>query len=298
MRSLEITTQIGCPLMCTFCPQDKLRQAYKNPEKKMSMETYCTVLDKLPLDVEIIFAGYTEPWANKLCTQFVTLALERGFNISIYTTLYNITKQECDELVIILKQYAAKIKQFWIHLPDRNGNMLGFRYDSDYAYTLAQIKQIKGLKVAEMTMDADSLPDPAIQIPTTPANWYLHTRANNLTVDNIKTQPVNLPPRYEYIVECTRNKEYQANVLLPNGDVMLCCMDYSLKHNLGNLLTSSYEEVINGAEVKNVAALNKKIGYSDQVLCRSCNDGFCHTPWNNKEVYEIVKQLDPDSLGL
>jgi radical SAM protein with 4Fe4S-binding SPASM domain len=99
-------------------------------------------------------------------------------------------------------------------------------------------------------------------------------------------------------VECTRNKEYQANVLLPNGDVMLCCMDYSLKHNLGNLLTSSYDEVINGNEVKKVAALNKKIGYSDEVLCRSCNDGFCHTPWNNKEVYEIVKQLDPDSLGL
>ena len=27
MNTLEITTQIGCPLMCTFCPQDKLRQA-------------------------------------------------------------------------------------------------------------------------------------------------------------------------------------------------------------------------------------------------------------------------------
>ena len=34
------------------------------------------------------------------------------------------------------------------------------------------------------------------------------------------------------------------NVLLPNGDVSLCCMDYGLDHVIGNLNTQSYEQVI------------------------------------------------------
>ena len=35
------------------------------------------------------------------------------------------------------------------------------------------------------------------------------------------------------------------NVLLPNGDVILCCMDYGLQHVLGNLLLSDYEPLFN-----------------------------------------------------
>ena len=297
MKSLEITTQVGCPLMCTFCPQDKLNRAYTHPEKKMTLETYSIVLDKLPLDVEIIFAGYTEPWANKLCNNFVELALAKGFIVSIYTTLYNISCNECDYLVNLLENYAVQIKQLWLHLPDSNHNMLGFRYDNDYEYTLSRIKQLKKVKVFEMTMDERSQVDPSIKIKTNPVSWYLHTRANNLNVANIKNQPVNLPPRYEYIVECTRNKNYHANVLLPNGDVILCCMDYGLKHKLGNLLTSSYEDIINGQEVQKISNSNNQIEFSNDTLCRTCNDGFCHTPWNNKKVYELVKKNNPESLG-
>jgi hypothetical protein len=34
------------------------------------------------------------------------------------------------------------------------------------------------------------------------------------------------------------------NVLLPNGDVSLCCMDYSLENILGNLNKQSFDEVV------------------------------------------------------
>ena len=39
--TLEITTMIGCPLMCTFCPQDNLRDAYGTADEKyMSLDTF------------------------------------------------------------------------------------------------------------------------------------------------------------------------------------------------------------------------------------------------------------------
>jgi organic radical activating enzyme len=296
MKTLEITTQVGCPLMCTFCPQDKLRQAYTDPTKKMSVETFTTVLSKLPKDVRIVFAGYTEPWANDLCNDFVELSLFAGFDIGIYTTLYNINPTQCDRLIGLIKQYSSQIKDFWVHLPDQNNNMLGFRYSEDFAYTLNCISQLGNVNY--MTMDADSVIDPEIKINVKTNSWYLHTRANNLTIETIKQQPVNLAPRYEYIVECTRNKQYHANILLPNGDVILCCMDYGLKHTLGNLLTQSYDEILNSPEIARVDKINNTIGFSEESLCKSCNDGYCRTPWNDKKVWDMVAKIDPDSLGI
>jgi hypothetical protein len=50
------------------------------------------------------------------------------------------------------------------------------------------------------------------------------------------------------------------NVLLPNGDVSLCCMDYQLTHILGNLFVQSYDDVV----PRHKACF---------PLCRSCENG-------------------------
>jgi len=294
MPSLEITTQIGCPLMCTFCPQDKLAKAYKDPVRKMTVETFQTVLNKLPLDYKIIFAGYTEPWANPLCSQFVLMALERNFNISIYSTLYNIDITQANDLAELLEKHHKQVDEFWIHLPDKNSNMRGFKYSEEYENVLRRMLSMKKISVYSMTMDAESIINPSIKTNVKPVNWYLHTRADNLTISDIRDQLINPPPKYEYIVECTRDKDLKSNILLPNGDVILCCMDYGLKHRLGNLLKSTLDEVINGSERLSVLELSGQLGYTDELLCKSCNDALCHTPWNNKKVYELVLAHNPE----
>jgi organic radical activating enzyme len=294
MPSLEITTQIGCPLMCTFCPQDKLNKAYRDPIRKMTIETFETVLKKLTPDYRIIFAGYTEPWANPLCNQFVSTALKQGFKISIYSTLYNISVAQADELATMLDQYHEQVVDFWIHYPDQNGNMRGFRYSEEYEQVLQRMLSMRHVRAFSMTMDAESKIHPSIKVDVHPTSWYLHTRADNLNLEDIKGQSVHMPPKYEYIVECTRDKDLKSNILLPNGDVILCCMDYGLKHRLGNLLESSLDQVINSVERNKVLNLSNQLGYTDQLLCKSCNDAYCHTPWNNKKVYEIVLKQDPE----
>jgi hypothetical protein len=56
---------------------------------------------------------------------------------------------------------------------------------------------------------------------------------------------------------CSRSPDHRINVMLPNGDVVLCCNDYGLKHKLGNLLTTNYED------------LNRTEHYE---LCHTCED--------------------------
>jgi hypothetical protein len=66
----------------------------------------------------------------------------------------------------------------------------------------------------------------------------MYSRAGNLDRDDV------IWVRREKISTCGCQERLYHNVLLPNGDVTLCCMDYSLKHLLGNLYERSYEEII------------------------------------------------------
>ena len=55
------------------------------------------------------------------------------------------------------------------------------------------------------------------------------------------------------------------NVLMPNGDVSLCCMDYGLDNIIGNLDNQSYEEVIPQAN-------------TCYDMCLSCENGAHPAP--------------------
>ena len=58
------------------------------------------------------------------------------------------------------------------------------------------------------------------------------------------------------------------NVLLPNGEIQLCCQDYSLEERLGNLLEMEYGE------------LHKTKKFTDYIMkgkapmCQRCSYGF------------------------
>jgi adenine C2-methylase RlmN of 23S rRNA A2503 and tRNA A37 len=74
MKSLEITTKIGCSNMCSYCPQQKIIRAYNDKETIMSLETFKICLDKVPKDVVIVFSGFCEPFLNPICIKMIKYA--------------------------------------------------------------------------------------------------------------------------------------------------------------------------------------------------------------------------------
>lgn len=65
-------------------------------------------------------------------------------------------------------------------------------------------------------------------------------------------------------------QELNHNILLPDGTVILCCMDYAMQHVMGNLLDSPYEEVVGEnkyIEIKERMRNNSK----RNTLCRKCS---------------------------
>jgi radical SAM protein with 4Fe4S-binding SPASM domain len=63
-------------------------------------------------------------------------------------------------------------------------------------------------------------------------------------------------------IECGWDNEFSRNVVLPNGDVYLCCMDYSLKHKIGNIYRTHYND-LNRKKLKGLMI-------EGDIICRKC----------------------------
>jgi Iron-sulfur cluster-binding domain len=269
--TMELTTMVGCPLMCSFCPQENLRTQYGTSTKYMSQLDLTKMLVKLPKDTRIDFSGMAEPWANPECTSMLEEVLYMGFDVAIYTTLYGM--KEPARVKKVLEDHKNQVKVFMLHLPDANKNMTGWKLTQEWMNALEVMMTLE-LPIGAMTMDKTGFVAPELQhiIGRLPS-WQGHTRADSLNLEQIGGQTnISITPHNSFSLTCASTPFYDRNVLLPNGDVVLCCMDYNLKHIIGNLLTQSYEEIFKGKPLLDLIEINESPEYSKCSICKSCEN--------------------------
>jgi hypothetical protein len=269
---MELTTMIGCPLMCTFCPQDNLRTNYGKGIKYMQPVDLVKVLVKLPKNTRIDFSGMSEPWANPECTQMLEMVLYMGFKVAIYTTLYGMTDPE--RVRKVLESHPEQVEVIMLHLPDANGNMKGWKNNEEWQRAAAVISHTNvPCGVGAMTMDKNGVVHPDLQpMVGRLAGWVGHTRADSLDPEQVAGQALSVTPRNDFALTCRSTPFYDRNVLLPNGDVVLCCMDYNLKHIIGNLLTQTYDEMMEGKPLQDLIKMNEADGFDKCSICKSCEN--------------------------
>jgi len=277
--TLEITTMIGCPLMCNYCPQDNLRDAYgKQDDKYMSLDTFKQVLNGVDVGVRIDFSGMAEAWVNPEATKMLEYCLQRGHRVAIFTTLYNWSRADTDAVAELLVEYADQVDTVSIHYPDNLGNMRGWRYTEDWEYALHVVRAVcqhAGIKNEGMTMSGlGEVHDDLSHLGIRMWNWSGHDRAGSLPLEQVKEQQVQIAPRHTGPIRCGKTPRYDQNVVLPNGDVVLCCMDYDNKHVLGNLKQYTMEEIRRQDPFKNILKENAQDRFSTNSLCRTCTDAI------------------------
>ena len=269
---MELTTMIGCPLMCTFCPQDNLRTQYGTSIKYMQPMDLMTVLSKLPKNTRIDFSGMSEPWANPACTTMLEMVLYMGFDVAIYTTLYGMTEPE--KVKKVLESHPNQVKVVMLHLPDNNGNMKGWKATQEWMNAFEMMVTLNvPCGVGAMTMDGSGLVHELLQSKVGRlGGWRGHTRADSLDVNQIQNQPISITPMNTFPLTCASTPFFDRNVLLPNGDVVLCCMDYNLKHIIGNLLIQKYDDIMNGEKLAEIIKWNEADGFNKCSICKSCEN--------------------------
>lgn len=231
------------------CPQKLLLSRYEG-RKDLAFEDFKTAVDKVPAGTRIDFSGMCEPFANRQCADMILYAADKGFPLALYTTLQGATLEDYERLRDVRYEVVT------IHLPDNNGRS-HFNITDEYLTLLS----LWGTNNYSCHGDIDDRVLPYL-------NWYgrnlitfMHDRAGN-----VECRPhISIDPgRDMYCVTSGKNMDH--NVLLPNGEVLMCCMDYGMTGIFGNLFVQEYKDVINSpAACEMRATLN-----CGESICRHC----------------------------
>jgi len=266
--TMEFTTSIdtknGCVVDCVFCPQRTLQKVYKG-ERFLSLENFKQCVDKIPQEVRITFAGFTEPWLNPKCTDMLLYAKEKGHQISVFTTGIGMTIEDLERIKDI--KFAGQPNGgFTLHLPDQE-RKAKHPITKKYIQLIERMgelrEHIQNFNVMTMGNVHESVSHVFSEAPI-PQMW---SRSGNLFGESLmKPELINRKDEYKSVYHgdkpktCGCIEKLYHNVVLPNGDVSLCCMDYGLEHIIGNLLNQTYEEIM----PENNTCFN---------LCRFCENG-------------------------
>lgn len=266
---IDITTKMGCAVNCTYCPQDVLLKAYfktGNEKKVLDLNDYKKCIDKLPQEVLIQFAGFTEPFFNADCLDMIAYANEKRHKIKLFTTLLGLTMQGLSLLEKI------QFEEFVLHVPDKEGYS-HIPITDDYLRMLDRLRDMKkpdGKDFIDYACSQGSIPEVIREHLGSKLRYYvlLTDRAGNLDDPALYGQK-----NIKGCIHCEVSNRLNHNVLLPDGRVVLCSSDFGLKHVLGNLIESDYEEIMNGSIL---CELEKKRNTVDgDILCRNCC--YAHT---------------------
>lgn len=265
---LEITPKAGCSIHCRYCPQDLFLQRYYDCSSisEMSFDTFKQCIDKTPSNLMIDFSGFVEPFLAKDAIQMMQYANHIGRDMRLFTTLVGLNLSDFEKIRDI------PFKQVVLHLPDEEG----------YANILINKEYLELLRCIMDTHKPDGSPfvDSAnCQTKPNPkvleivnnkvrVSWDLYDRAGNLEGDNLQSTDIRKGELY-----CDRALNIDHNVLLPNGDVVLCCMDFGMEYVLGNLIKQDYEDIINGYPMQRVKEMMQD-KQDLSLICRKCIFGM------------------------
>lgn len=275
--TMEITTAVGCPNACTICPQERFvgRYGQSGGTRRLSAERFRLCLDKIPRHVRIDFSGFTEPWSNPECTDMVLHAHAAGFHLAAFTTCVGMNESDVERI------RSVPFVAFVVHLPDSE-SVMPFPRVRNYK---AVLKAVSASNLSNLAFMAMGMPHPDLQglVPGDVSGCIRSGRAGNVTGSR--------PVRKAGPIRCIPSPNLRRNVLLPNGDVVLCCHDYSLENVLGNLLVCDYEDLFNGPTYKDILARQAR-ETAGGILCRRCD--WSGSPLKARSVW--IREVFKESL--
>ena len=275
--SLEITPTIGCAMICEYCPQSLLKSRYVSHltakgsnQKHMTLAVLKKILDNCPNDIIIHWTGFVEPLMSPNICELLFEVTRRGLSQFMNTTLYGATEKKIDLV------FSGDMCRLNLHLPDDEGLMkldVNEKYLNILEYTLTRMRP----NIDRMHFIGKPHSKILSYLENSPAFKQIHTdggidfrardftlsRASNLD-EHKNTQVLSTTSRSGNY-SCASKRFTQPNVL-PNGTLVLCCMDYGLEEIHGNLIDKPLLNLLENG----LHDLARRIYTGNNNLCSKC----------------------------
>ncbi len=212
---LEITTAGQCSVHCTtYCPWEVYRREFSAPARMMSVPEFSKILAGTPRDYVIAFAGFCEPLDNPDCLTMIEMAHDAGYELALLTTLSGFSGD-------IERIARIPFVDLCLHLPDCYGH--------------ARIKM------------GESYGAQIVRLMTTQRRLTFSIMNDAFTTNRREDIARGRPPRRFWLPRTCDAKRRNQFVVVPDGRVFYCCVDFALSHPIGNLYESSLADIAHGA---------------------------------------------------
>lgn len=250
ITAVELTLALPCRNACTYCPQGVLKKAYKG-ELVMGKEVFGAIMDKFAPDTSIHFSGFSEPFLHHAAPRMIELVSEKYKHIEVWTTLVGLTEYSVARLA------RVKYDAFVVHLPDGE-------YFKPKEYDFLSVEAARLIPNVQF-----------LTVHTTGVAAAMWSSRLGLTVKNdpiiSRSGKVDFAPqrRVRGRVRCAGDRQRQP-VILPNGDMVICCNDYGLEHPIGNVVRDSVEDI----EKRILAYEVDMADIGTENICNSCHRAY------------------------
>jgi len=276
-RTVQIQTRTGCDGACVFCPYSTTVDS--QPKGSMAPELFERIIDEIARHGVRRISPYlmNEPFLDRSLTDKIRFIKEKipGARIVVTTNAGKLTADKVDRLLEVDALHALYISFQGIEKEGYEATMRGslvFEKTRENVETLIERWKAAGgrsrFKIV-VTMVATNKIDPERAV----AHWEslgveskftpLENRGGNVDVVSDLA-----PEKMKRFADCTRL--FKQAYILFNGDMVLCCTDYTRKVVLGNVGSSSIEAVWNSPKALKIRRLYSE-GFMDRIpLCRDC----------------------------
>jgi radical SAM protein with 4Fe4S-binding SPASM domain len=276
-RTVQIQTITGCNAACIFCPYSETVDS--QPKGRMSPSLFEQIIDEMARHPVRRISPYlmNEPLLDPGLFDKLAILRDRCPKARIVLTTNGslLTHENRGKLIQSKALHAVYISFQGIEKEGYEETMRGsLVFEKTKARVDAFIAEWQRLPVKQrfkivVTMVATN----KIDVRKAVSYWRAKgvqskwTRLENRGGNTLNTQLLSQNGMRPH-TNCTRL--FKQAYILFNGDMVLCCTDYTRQVLLGNIMGSSIESVWNGSKAKEIRTLYAS-GRSDLIpLCREC----------------------------
>jgi MoaA/NifB/PqqE/SkfB family radical SAM enzyme len=272
---LNVTATSFCKAKCVYCPQDQFISAMLGRPPHFSRQEFSELLPSLAgTHFRVVsFGGFTEPLDNPEIADLLSLTARQSFvdEVHVYSNGENFTPAMVEMLQNVRLAYveischgldtdtyrrtrpfvdAVKVRNNMVHLFRNRGNIDRITVSVTGPFgSPAALAELEALCIGSGVSFE---------------RRQLHSRAGLLRIGREEDVSKSGPFR------CLKF-DFGKPVLVPGGDLVLCCQDFALEYLMGNLHRQSFEEIMRDSPVRR-RVLNAAGGLSEdpELKCYRC----------------------------
>lgn len=278
---VQIQTQAGCNGRCIFCPNEQVLKSDLE-HGRMPIEMFQKIVDDLAKTPPRRIGMYmqNEPLLDKRLPELTKYVTERipGTKTQVITNGTYLTEKVGEALLDAgLKQLKCSLQSLD---PETNREIMGYDSRKVIENCIAFQKLIKKKKSKiDFRVSMVVTNKNVGEIPSTRRFWARH--GVRLVTSALENRGGNIAEAEQLNVGEMRSmgncvRPSRDMMILFNGDVPLCCVDWHRTYILGNVYTQSVQDVWHAAPVTQVRdALAEEDTSKMPDICRNCTESAC-----------------------